>query len=723
MKKIDIKLENCFGINKLDVNFNLQNSKLLIYAPNGVMKTSFANTFWYIQKDQKDEIKDLHFPEKETKVDIKIDNKEIQSKDIFVIKSYDESFYSENMSLLLVKEELRKQYQEHYKNIEKVKNELYKKIKELAKLGRNDNIDNLIEQIFISKIESLILNDKFINSLDNLEKDLSFIPYKLIFNDKVLKILNSIIDDLNEYISKYNELTTNSPILTKNFTINNIESVKNNLAKDNFFKAGHKLNLKEKGEIENEDMLEEIIKKEKEKILQNPALQEKFDKIAKKFSNKETKDFRDFLIDNQEIIPFLNDLKVLEQQIWLSYLKQNKDKLIEFKNIYTEAQKQIEEIINKAKDTKTEWEEIIDYFNEKFFHLPFSLEIENKEDVLLKQEAPSLKFIFRDIRGQITNYKDRKDLITKLSTWEKRAFYILDIIFEIKAREKKNIETLIIADDIVDSFDYKNKYAIIELLKDISENDKFYLVILTHNFDFFRTIQSRLSIPHKQSFIANKTTDKIELINIERLNILKPFIGWKKKELTNERFIALIPFVRNLIEYSNGEEDNDYLTLTYTLHIKEESKTLQVKEISNILCENIKNLKISESIKNKEDNIIKFILNTADVILNDNSEVKLENKIVLSIASRLLAEKIMINKIDDKDFLDDLRDKKNQTWNLVKKYSELFDNEEKNIKLFKRVLLMTSENIHINSFMYEPILDMSIIELKDLYQRLKNLLK
>lgn len=30
---------------------------------------------------------------------------------------------------------------------------------------------------------------------------------------------------------------------------------------------------------------------------------------------------------------------------------------------------------------------------------------------------------------------------------------------------------------------------------------------------------------------------------------------------------------------------------------------------------------------------------------------------------------------------------------------------------------MTPENIHLNSFMYEPILDMSDIHLKDLYKR------
>ena len=54
-----------------------------------------------------------------------------------------------------------------------------------------------------------------------------------------------------------------------------------------------------------------------------------------------------------------------------------------------------------------------------------------------------------------------------LSTGEKKALYILNIIFEIEARTKAGQQTLLVVDDIADSFDYKNKYAIIQYLLDI----------------------------------------------------------------------------------------------------------------------------------------------------------------------------------------------------------------------------------------------------------------
>jgi len=37
------------------------------------------------------------------------------------------------------------------------------------------------------------------------------------------------------------------------------------------------------------------------------------------------------------------------------------------------------------------------------------------------------------------------------------------------------------------------------------------------------------------------------------------------------------------------------------------------------------------------------------------------------------------------------------------------------------VVLMTPENIHVNSFMYEPIIDMSDAALRDLYSQVKKL--
>jgi hypothetical protein len=43
------------------------------------------------------------------------------------------------------------------------------------------------------------------------------------------------------------------------------------------------------------------------------------------------------------------------------------------------------------------------------------------------------------------------------------------------------------------------------------------------------------------------------------------------------------------------------------------------------------------------------------------------------------------------------------------------------LPILEEVSLMTAENIHLNSFMYEPLIDISILQLKKLYSILLSL--
>ena len=59
MNILEIQLQNCFGIGKLDHKFEfgqLATNSFLIYAPNGTMKTSFAKTLDLIAKNDTESI-------------------------------------------------------------------------------------------------------------------------------------------------------------------------------------------------------------------------------------------------------------------------------------------------------------------------------------------------------------------------------------------------------------------------------------------------------------------------------------------------------------------------------------------------------------------------------------------------------------------------------------------------------------------------------------------
>jgi hypothetical protein len=96
-----------------------------------------------------------------------------------------------------------------------------------------------------------------------------------------------------------------------------------------------------------------------------------------------------------------------------------------------------------------------------------------------------------------------------------------------------------------------------------------------------------------------------------------------------------------------------------------------------------------------------------------------ENKIVLAIAIRLCAERFMVWKINDAAFVAEIR--VNQSHDLAAKFKAMFAGESKIIETLDRVLLMTPENLHLNSFMYEPIVDMSDEHLRKLYERVLDL--
>ncbi|TCN72772.1 hypothetical protein EDB60_103247 [Vibrio crassostreae] len=79
----------------------------------------------------------------------------------------------------------------------------------------------------------------------------------------------------------------------------------------------------------------------------------------------------------------------------------------------------------------------------------------------------------------------------------------------------------------------------------------------------------------------------------------------------------------------------------------------------------------------------------------------------------------MITKIADPAFVEGISS--NQTRALYDKFIELYQAEQDTIRLLDQVNLMTPENIHLNSFMYEPILDMSAHSLYQLYSDMQAL--
>jgi hypothetical protein len=723
MDNLKINLENCFGIGKLNSEFDFTKSKtFLIYAPNGTMKTSFAKTFDLIsKKDIRNQPCDRVYNLRVPKFDVLTDDIPINPDNILVVNAEDNGFdASSKISSFLASKELKKKYDEIYLDLNNRKVEFIKKLKVISQSTdcESEFINTFSENPNTSFFESLL------NQIDNLKDKYDKLQFKYndVFDKKgnIKKFLDKNQVILNQYIDNYKSLVSKSKFFKESanntFGTYQANEIIKSIEDNSFFEAGHKFLLEDGTEIESSDQLKKIVQEEIQNILNDDKLKQAFEKVDKAIgANGELRSFQKVIEADNSILVNLKNYDKFKEEVWINYISEIKLEAIELDNHYKEQKKELLKIIDESKKEFRLWTKIIDTFNSRFY-VPFKIIIANQEDIILKQDTANLEFDYSD-RNDVPVRQKRDNLLNILSKGEQRAYFILQFLFEIESRKLSSENNLLIFDDVADSFDYKNKYAIIEYIKDLHHLACFRTIILTHNFDFYRTVASRLNLPTKTVFMATKSNEKdITLHNGQyRKDIFAHFIGRYSEP---KIFVSLIAFVRNLIEYSESDICPDYLTLTSCLHKKDNSDGLTANDIFNIYKERL--VKLNEkTIPFSDENLIQLILKTADSISIEVNvdEILLENKISLAIAIRLKAEEYLISNLPEVN-LNDITS--NQTQALNKHYRDKFP-ESNSLETLDKVTLMTPENIHINAFMYEPLLDMSVYHLIDLYKETANL--
>lgn len=710
-----INIENCYGIGKIQktsLDFSQANSCLL-YAQNGVFKTSFAKSLTDLINNEMP--KDNFYPNRESEIKIEFNGEKISKENVAVFHSYDEKFSSEDsVTTFMAESDLKQRYDNIFSELEKEKKALLKSLKS------DFDYEKEIKTIFKNKSFYEIL-DNHLTEIENSEEHYSF-KYHNIFDKlgKVKDFVNENRDLIEQYFNKYKELLSLSKVFKHteigDFGTNHANDLKKALENDRFFKADHSLMIAGE-EIKDYNKLSEIFEEEKNKILNNEDLKNSFANIEKFINaNKELRAFKDAISgDNTLLIELLN-YDSFREKVLFSYLKQSIQNVRSLVELYREKKPEIEEIIEQANKDQKEWESVIKIFNQRFL-VPFKVELQNQKDILLNEETAQFGFIFSDDNQDVNVQKE--DLQKHLSGGEKRALYILQILFEIEARKRSDKPQLLVFDDISDSFDYKNKHAIIEYLNDLQECGQFKLLVMTHNFDFYRTLASRLGIPREQIKMIRKN-DAREII-FENGGYLKDFVKHIKDSQEDKDFFALIPFVRNLIEYTSfqADKDSNYIKLTNCLHMKEDTKDIQIQDISKIFDSVFGTERKKKKIE-KDNSKLYFqaIYDIAEEIYNDKNynNIELQNKIIFSIVIRLKSEEWMLNKLNQ-----EFESTNNQTRELYDATKKELSDDEK--RIIQKVLMITPENIHINSFMFEPILDISLDHLHTCLEEVKKLNK
>ena len=361
MQKIRVDLKNCYGIKGLKAEFDFSRSRAVaIYAPNGAMKTSFAETFMDVAKDEPS--RDRIFPKRATARKITAEkNTDLKPASVVVLRPYDEVFGdSEKTSTLLVDSALRTEYEKLIKDIEEAKEVFLKAIREVSgskKLGEEE-----ISSTFTRSTEEFYAALVRVKQevIDQEEAPYSKIKFDRVFDDKILNFLatKDFKTALQEYIQKYDQLISASQYFRKGtFNYYNAATVAKNLAANGFFQAKHTVTLVggESVEIKTEKELEAIIQKEKDAIANDEGLKKKFAEIEKQLEkNIDLRNFHGYLLENDVLLPKLANIERFKEELLKSYFKTKSDLYLDLVERYLKTEKrkkEIEEAAGRQRDT------------------------------------------------------------------------------------------------------------------------------------------------------------------------------------------------------------------------------------------------------------------------------------------------------------------------------------------------------------------------------------
>ena len=694
---------NAFGIKDLKVNLpglgnTLKNCS--IYASNGVFKTSFSRTFDFLAKGSIDKIEDRLTGAKFS-YDIQVDDESIDnhlseilvfSKDIYDNMNLTDmsnpltklTSNNEDISKLL---NIEKKYKEYKNDFEKIiKNSGYTPdfLYNLFEVKEPDrNISSFIDFLIklndsdvipgVEKLKPKTLTSKVGDALDKSDIQQKFKSYSNYINKK----LSSIFFD-----DKFNDNTVSGFVKSLDTT--------------GFINAEKKRFIVVNGvEYHSLDSFKTEVDNKLKEIIDDPKIKEMIAEFEKDLGiSQPAQDIKNQIKEDTEIAKLYS---MGRKPLVLSSIKQNCTNELENDiQMLVNLKDEIDKVIAISESSITNFESALRIFRNRFNSI-FNVSIKDKGLTILGMRAPTL--IFTHNSEPSIDVEETK-LSSILSSGEKTTLNIIKFIVEYELI--KNNNPIIILDDIIETFDYANRYAFMQYINDMI-NDEANIILLTHNYEFYRSSIKRCNLRPLVATL-NRNNKTVYITKNKKL-LFNPYNASETHNV--DKLFFSLPFARE-ISILIGKPEN--LFLPY-LHYKKETTLKLISDLysdvssifSNIVIDNVSN-----------DNYLDKLLSACNQYSQSQFDsFDIEAKIVLSIGIRLLLEKLIVN--DDYSKIEDIDE--NQTSALIEKFRHnLID---KFLELCDEVCLITPEFIHINSFMYEPLIDIDPYKLKNLFLRIK----
>ena len=141
--------------------------------------------------------------------------------------------------------------------------------------------------------------------------------------------------------------------------------------------------------------------------------------------------------------------------------------------------------------------------------------------------------------------------------------------------------------------------------------------------------------------------------------------------------------MRNLLEFMNDTSDANYIKLTSLLHWKSDSSSITNHDLDGVYSSLFG---VSGAFTHSTKPVIDTIHESAVECLSAGDGINFENKIVLAVATRLAADKFMVDKIADPVFVEAI--KTCQTPRLLERYEQVVSGKPEtvqNCRVLRRV--------------------------------------
>lgn len=496
-------------------------------------------------------------------------------------------------------------------------------------------------------------------------------------------------------------------IISDDFSLDNLQNVYLSALNENYFDDAEHRKFEINGISYNKEGIKDIIDDKETMIYGTREARESFAAVNKHLKKGNLSKFRECLEKNKQLISELTDYHSMSKRLFVSLIGYSNSMILDLARVTIE--KEIKEIIKitSSNTNDNNFETIKNKYQSMFSFEKFHLDIENKLNAYLGTEIPTFVKYENETNMLIEDPKDYR-----FSTGEIRAYNFLNFIIETEAMRTSNAQFTIVLDDAAESFDYKNKYGIINYVKSLQDDPNIQLIIMTHNFDFYRSIILAFGERNVECFFAYK--DKLNNVQLYEskngyyINIAN-FNMWKNNP-DSKKFVALIPFARTILQLQDNHDSNIDIILKY-LHYDVSSESLQMNDVINLLTNNL-NVNLCPSTISASDCYLKLLNNLSSNICGSNiKETNLEDKIVVGLYLRIFLERFLTKRyIDSTRNNPTITDNHRRTRELYTQCEPYLSQEEKEI--IETINVVCPPYVHVNSFMYEPLIDVGGDELK-----------